>query len=56
MSQETTERTASKALHDFDFLTPEQLADLADESKQAEYNRAYEEQQRRRACPECGDS
>jgi hypothetical protein len=37
-------------------LTASQLADLASSAKQDEYRRAYEDQLRKRACPDCGDS
>jgi len=36
-------------------LTAEQLAELTDEGKQAEYQRQFSLQQQRRACPGCGD-
>lgn len=36
-------------------LTPEQLAELQDAARQAEYQRQFQIQQARRACPGCGD-
>lgn len=36
--------------------TNEQMADLADLEKQAEYRREYLTQLRRRACPGCGET
>ena len=37
-------------------LTNEQLAELNDQEKQAEYRREYLAQLRRRACPGCGET
>lgn len=37
-------------------LTNEQLAELNDQKKQAEYRREYLAQLRRRACPGCGET
>ena len=54
MPEETTCRPTD-ASPDHDDPTPQQRADLTDEVRQAEYRRAYEEQQQRRECPECGD-
>ncbi|MEZ6070930.1 MAG: hypothetical protein R3C10_11810 [Pirellulales bacterium] len=48
--------TVTRELDHSDVLTREQLADLADPDKQAEYLRAYLEQLARQACPGCGDS
>jgi hypothetical protein len=36
-------------------LSPEQLAELQDAERQAEYQRQFLIQQSRRACPGCGD-
>lgn len=36
-------------------LSVQQLADLTDAGKQAEYRRAYHLQLQRQACPGCGD-
>lgn len=36
-------------------LTPEQLAALQDAAQQAEFQRQFQIQQARRACPGCGD-
>ncbi len=36
-------------------LTPEQLAELQDAARQAEYQQQFQIQQARRACPGCGD-
>jgi hypothetical protein len=36
-------------------LSPDQITDLDDEVKQAEYRRAYQRQLDRRACPGCGE-
>ena len=55
MPEETTCRPTD-ASPDYNDLTLQQRADLADEVSQAEYRRSYEEQQRRRACPGCGES
>lgn len=37
-------------------LTNEQLAELSDQDKQAEYRREYLAQLQRRACPGCGET
>ena len=37
-------------------LTNEQLAELHDQEKQAEYRREYLAQLQRRACPGCGET
>lgn len=47
--------TAHQEDHDA-ALTPKQCADLADQLKQAEYRRAYQQQLDRQACPGCGES
>lgn len=38
-----------------ELLSPEQLAELQDAERQAEYQRLFLIQQSRRACPGCGD-
>jgi hypothetical protein len=37
-------------------LTNEQLAEISDQEKQAEYRREYLAQLQRRACPGCGET